>query len=60
MGYFIHGAIALYTFKQIRDFKLDHNLLLIDLRGHGGSDIKKLKPINKYSFKSVGMTLWKF
>ena len=24
------------------------------MRGHGGSDIKKLKPVNKYSFKSVG------
>ena len=53
---FIHGAggSSSIWFKQIRDFKLDHNLLLIDLRGHGGSDVKKLKPINKYSFKSVG------
>ena len=39
---FIHGAggSSSIWFKQIRDFKLAHNLLLIDLRGHGGSDIK--------------------
>jgi pimeloyl-ACP methyl ester carboxylesterase len=36
---FIHGAggSSSIWFKQIREFKAVHNLLLIDLRGHGKS-----------------------
>jgi pimeloyl-ACP methyl ester carboxylesterase len=37
---FIHGAggSSSIWYKQIREFKKDHNVLLIDLRGHGKSD----------------------
>ncbi|WPR73240.1 alpha/beta hydrolase [Flavobacterium sp. NG2] len=36
---FVHGAggSSSIWFKQIRDFKKDYNLLLLDLRGHGDS-----------------------
>lgn len=46
---FVHGAGGSSTiwFKQIRDFKLHFNVLLLDLRGHGNS-----KPKFKDSFKS--------
>lgn len=37
---FIHGAggSSSVWFKQIREFRKEHNVLLIDLRGHGKSD----------------------
>ncbi len=37
---FIHGAggSSSVWFKQIREFKKEHNVLLIDLRGHGKSE----------------------
>ncbi len=46
---FVHGAggSSSIWFKQIRDFKLHFNVLLLDLRGHGNS-----KPRFKDSFKN--------
>lgn len=46
---FVHGAggSSSIWFKQIRDFKLHFNVLLLDLRGHGNS-----KPKLKDSFKT--------
>ncbi len=45
---FVHGAggSSSIWFKQIRDFKKEFNVLLLDLRGHGNS-----KPKLKDSFK---------
>jgi pimeloyl-ACP methyl ester carboxylesterase len=45
---FVHGAggSSSIWFKQIRDFKKEFNVLLLDLRGHGNS-----KPKFKDSFK---------
>ena len=39
---FIHGAggSSSIWYKQLRDFKNKHNVLLIDLRGHGKSKNK--------------------
>jgi len=53
---FIHGAggSSSIWYKQIREFKEDFNLLLIDLRGHGKSanSIKNLWN-DKYTFPNV-------
>ena len=37
---FVHGAGGSSStwFKQIREFKKEHNVLLVDLRGHGQSE----------------------
>jgi pimeloyl-ACP methyl ester carboxylesterase len=39
MGHFVHGAggSSSIWFKQIRDFKKQYNVLLLDLHGHGDS-----------------------
>ena len=47
---FVHGAggSSAIWYKQLRDFKKKHNVLLIDLRGHGKSKspiYQKLKSI---------------
>ena len=51
---FIHGAggSSSIWFKQIRDFKKHYNVLLLDLRGHGGSK-KQIKTSfqKKYTFE---------
>jgi len=41
---FIHGAggSSSIWFKQIRAFRKEHNVLLIDLRGHGGSKMSDM------------------
>lgn len=50
---FIHGmgGSSAVWFKQIKDYKKHFNLLLIDLRGHGGS--KDLNPLKKYTFDQI-------
>lgn len=51
---FIHGAggSSSIWYKQIRAFKREFNVLLIDLRGHGKS--KGLKALKRYSFDKIG------
>ncbi|SFM58338.1 Pimeloyl-ACP methyl ester carboxylesterase [Algoriella xinjiangensis] len=53
---FVHGAGGSSTiwFKQIREFRKDFNVLLLDLRGHGRSktNIKSLFE-KRYTFQSV-------
>ncbi len=49
---FVHGAggSSSIWFKQIKAFKNDFNVLLLDLRGHGNSNQKTLK---NYTFKAI-------
>ena len=50
---YIHGAGGSSSIwhKQIKTFSEKYNLLLIDLRGHGKSQIESIK--NRYSFKLI-------
>ncbi len=53
---FVHGAggSSSIWFKQIRDFKKQYNILLLDLRGHGNSKNAIVTAYkNKYTFKSI-------
>ena len=53
---FIHGAggSSAVWFKQLKDFRRNHNLLLIDLRGHGKStDLPRAIYEEEYTFKAV-------
>jgi pimeloyl-ACP methyl ester carboxylesterase len=53
---FIHGAggSSAVWYKQLKDFKNDFNLLLIDLRGHGKSvDLPKAIYNEEYTFAAV-------
>ena len=53
---FIHGAggSSSIWFKQLKDFRLHFNILLIDLRGHGGSKNFLEKYVKQdYTFKDV-------
>lgn len=53
---FIHGAggSSSIWFRQIREFKQEHNVLLIDLRGHGDSkDHIQGKHFPTYTFEDV-------
>jgi len=53
---FIHGAggSSAVWYKQLKDFKKDFNLLLIDLRGHGKSaDLSEAIWSDKYTFEAV-------
>ena len=52
---FIHGAggSSSIWFQQIRAFKANYNVLLIDLRGHGKSSFKKLKELKNYTFEAI-------
>jgi len=52
---FVHGAggSSSIWYKQIRAFSQVHNVLLIDLRGHGKSKNIDLKQLKRYSFDVV-------
>ena len=52
---FIHGAggSSSIWFKQIKEFKQNFNVLLVDLRGHGRSQKKTLRHLKKYTFKAI-------
>ncbi|RIW16148.1 alpha/beta hydrolase [Algoriphagus lacus] len=53
---FIHGAggSSAVWYKQLKDFKKEFNLLLIDLRGHGKStDLPKAIWNEEYTFQAV-------
>lgn len=53
---FVHGAggSSSIWYPQIREFKEQFNVLLLDLRGHGKSKNHIWKSPKDYSFKSVG------
>ena len=52
---FVHGAggSSAIWFRQLRDFKRDFNVLLIDLRGHGKSKSPIYEKIKSYSFDVI-------
>jgi len=52
---FVHGAggSSSIWYKQLRDFKKEFNVLLIDLRGHGKSKSPIYKKIKSYSFDVI-------
>ncbi len=52
---FVHGAggSSSIWFKQLRDFRKNFNLLLVDLRGHGKSK-KGNEESPKYRFSNIG------
>lgn len=53
---FVHGAggSSSIWFKQIRDFKKQFNVLILDLRGHGNSNPTLKDTFNpKYTFDSI-------
>ena len=53
---FVHGAggSSSIWYKQIRDFKAEFNVLILDLRGHGNSKPKLKDAFNtKYTFDSI-------
>ncbi|QXP59138.1 alpha/beta fold hydrolase [Olleya sp. HaHaR_3_96] len=53
---FVHGAggSSSIWFKQIRDFKAEFNVLILDLRGHGDSKPRLKDTFNpKYTFDSI-------
>ncbi len=52
---FVHGAggSSAIWYKQLRDFKKDFNVLLIDLRGHGKSKSPIYEKIKSYSFDVI-------
>lgn len=56
---FIHGAggSSSIWYKQIKAFKKDFNVLLIDLRGHGNSKGLKLKELPKYTFNYIAQDI---
>jgi pimeloyl-ACP methyl ester carboxylesterase len=52
---FVHGAggSSAIWYKQIKAFKKEFNVLLIDLRGHGKSKEPIYKKIKRYTFDSI-------
>lgn len=52
---FVHGAggSSAIWYKQIRDFKKEFNVLLIDLRGHGESKAHLVDKLKRYTFTSI-------
>ncbi|MFM7177482.1 MAG: alpha/beta fold hydrolase [Bacteroidota bacterium] len=53
---FVHGAggSSNIWFKQLREFRKHFNLLLVDLRGHGGSKKFVYEHKQKYTFEAIG------
>lgn len=53
---FVHGAGGSSTiwYKQIRAFSKEYNVLLVDLRGHGGSAKGVTAKWKEYTFQSIG------
>lgn len=53
---FIHGAggSSSIWYKQIRDFKKEFNVLLVDLRGHGKSKKPIHEKLKQYTFDVIG------
>lgn len=53
---FVHGAGGSSTiwYKQIRAFSKEYNVLLVDLRGHGGSTKGVAAKWKEYTFQSIG------
>ena len=53
---FIHGVggSSSIWFKQLRDFKRSHNVLLVDLRGHGKSKSLVYEKLKSYTFDVIG------
>lgn len=53
---FVHGAggSSNIWFKQLRDFRKHFNLLLVDLRGHGGSKTDNNEKGPNYTFQAIG------
>lgn len=52
---FLHGAggSSSVWFKQLRDFRKKFNVLLVDLRGHGKSQISEKMEPSRYSLSDV-------
>ena len=56
---FVHGAggSSVIWYKQLKSFKEEFNLLLIDLRGHGASQTKngitQIKKLQQYTFEHI-------
>ena len=53
---FVHGAggSSSIWFKQIRDFRKEFNVLLLDLRGHGNSKMNVKEAFNeRYTFDRI-------
>ena len=52
---FVHGAggSSAIWYKQLRDFKKKHNVLLIDLRGHGKSKSPIYQKLKSYTFDAI-------
>lgn len=53
---FVHGAggsMAIW-YKQLREFKEQYNVLLVDLRGHGKSKGNLNQKLKRYTFDSIG------
>ena len=52
---FIHGAggSSSIWFQQVKDFRKNFNVLLVDLRGHGGSKKSFAKQLKKYTFERI-------
>jgi len=53
---FVHGAggSSAIWYKQLREFKEKHHVLLIDLRGHGRSKKLSYEAFKQYSFDVIG------
>lgn len=52
---FVHGAggSSAIWYKQLREFRKEFNILLVDLRGHGLSKKKEVTKWEKYTFDSI-------